>query len=346
MTKPILVDALHINTGGALMILNHLVDRLVARNVNFVLLKDERCPGLRSECAVPEVVVMSSGERSRKRYYKSCCNSFSAVLCLGNIPPAIKMPVPVHTYIHNVSLLKIQRSTPVKLQIKNYVKRSYIRYRAANTDTWVVQTENTANLVNRYINRLNRPVLVLPFYHIPADICKTPVEERYDYVFVGENTWAKGHEDLIKAWAILAQKGVYPTLHLTTKSLRMVGLIAEARALGAQIDNHGYVSFEEVIELYNRSKATVYPSLNESLGLGIIEAAEAGCDVIGCDLPYLYSVCEPSEVFQPQAPHAIAEAVLRYEMSPRKKTALHVRDRVDDLIRLISEKVDNLMIIK
>ena len=343
-TKPILIDALHINMGGALMILNHLVDRLVARNVNFVLLKDERCPKLRSEQTIPEIMVMSSGERLRRRYYKSHRESFSAVLCLGNIPPTIKMPVPVHTYIHNVSLLKIPRVTSAKRQVCDYLKRSYIRYYAKNTDTWIVQTENTANLVNQYINQLNRPILILPFYSIPTDICKTPIEERCDYVFIGEYTGAKGHEYLIDAWRILAQKGVQPTLHLTTNVQKMWTMIEEAKALGAQIKNHGYVSFDKVVELYNRSKATVYPSLNESLGLGIIEAAEAGCDVIGCDLPYLYSVCKPSEVFQPQDPNSIAEAVLRYEKNPRKRTTLHIKDKADDLILLLLLSKDDLNI--
>ena len=63
-TKPILIDALHINMGGALMILNHLIDHLVARDINFVLLKDNRCPVLRSEGMIKTKVIMSCDERS------------------------------------------------------------------------------------------------------------------------------------------------------------------------------------------------------------------------------------------------------------------------------------------
>lgn len=333
--KPILIDALHINMGGALMILNHLIDHLVTRKIDFVLLKDNRCPKLRSEANVPKLKIMASGERIRTKYYKSHQDSFSTVFCMGNIPPAIKMPVTVHTYIHNVSLLKIPKDYSISQKIKNYLKREYIRFYAKNTDTWIVQTSNTANLVNHYINKLNLPVLEYPFYNIPKNINQTSIGHRQDYVFIGEHTGAKGHEYLVEAWGILAQQGIKPKLHLTSNSLKLKKLIDENIKLGARIENHGYVSFDKVIELYNKSKATIYPSLNESLGLGIIEAAEAGCDVIGCDLPYVYAVCKPSLSFQPRDAQSIANAVSVYEKGGQTKTTLKIKDLVEEFIDFI-----------
>lgn len=336
MDKPILIDALYINMGGAFMILNHLIDCLVARNVKFVLLKDNRCPELRSEVDIPQIVVMQASVRSRCKYYKNHRNDFSKILSLCNIPPTIKMPAPVFTYIHNVSLLKIPRTTTFKQRLKNHLKRAYIRHYAKNTDAWVVQTDNTANLVNKYINRRQLPVDIYPFFHIPNDINRTPVNERSDYVFIGEYTGAKGHEYLIEAWQILAKKGIFPILHLTCNAQNVIPLINLAKRSGAKIENHGYVSVEKVVELYNKSKATVYPSLNESLGLGIVEAASAGCDVIGCDLPYTRSVCKPSEVFSPCDAQSIADAVERYEKSDSPKTILLIKDRANELINKLT----------
>lgn len=332
MAKPILIDALHINMGGALMILNHFIDRLVARNIDFVLLKDHRCPKLRSEDKIPQIVVMQPNEYTRYKYYKSHRDNFSKVLSLCNVPPAIKMPIPVFTYIHNVSLLQIPPTNTFKQKLKNRLKRAYIRLLAKNADAWIVQTDNTADLVNRYINRRHLPVQNYPFYYIPEDICRESRDKRSDYVFIGEDTGAKGHEYLIEAWQILAKKGIFPTLHLTCNSPRIKAIIERDKNSGAKIENHGYVSFDKVIELYNKSKATVYPSLNESLGLGIIEAASAGCDVIGCDLPYTRSVCAPSEVFSPCDAQSIADAVERYEQTGSPSTVLLIKDLADDLI--------------
>ena len=335
MINPILIDALHINMGGALMILNHLVDRLVDRDIDYVLLKDDRCPRLRSEDKVKRMEVMSCAESVRKRYYKANRKDFKAILCLGNIPPAIKMPVPVHTYIHNVSLLDIPADYPLKSKIKSRLKRLYLRSLAKNTDTWIVQTSNTAEIVKRQLPCKNKRVLEYPFFFIPENMNRIPWEERRDYVFIGEETGAKGMRYLIEAWKILSGLGFRKTLHLTTIAPELKDQIDDAIAAGARINNHGRVDFDEVISLYNHSKAIIYPSLNESLGLGIIEAAYAGCDIIGCDLPYLHAVCIPSASFKPCDSKSIAETVLRYEKGRLPKTMLTIRDMSDKLIDLI-----------
>lgn len=330
--KPILIDALHINTGGALMILNHLVNNLEARDVSFTLLKDNRCPQLQSEDKIVDLHILSADIKTRNHYYKAHRNDFSAVLCLGNIPPAIRLDVAVHTYIHNVNLLELPADNPLKKNIGNLLKKFYICHYAKNTDTWIVQTNNTATLVRRHLPCTQQTVLEYPFYYIPNNINHIPKTQRKDYVFVGEHTFAKGHEYLIQAWTKLAHKGFDHTLHLTVKSKNLTPLIDQAISQGAKIQNHGYISFKEVVRLYNKSKATIYPSINESLGLGIVEAIEAGCDVIGCDLPYIHSVCSPSKVFKPRDPDSIVEAVLQYEKGQRATTSLRIKDMVNEFI--------------
>lgn len=339
--KPILIDALHITMGGGLMILNHLVNTLVNQNINFVLLKDKRCPTLIAESKVVQIAILPSDNKTRHDYYTSHLNDFSSILCFGNIPPTCKIPAPVFTYIHNVNLLKIPSDYSLKIKTLSYLKRLFIKHYAANTDVWIVQTANTAKLVRKTLAKGNQPILEYPFYHIPADINRTPEKIRHDYIFVGDYTNAKGHDYLVNAWVQLSKRGMYATLHLTVTDPDFSLTIERAKKRGAKIINHGYIPFNKVIELYNRCKATVYPSLNESLGLGIIEAAEAGCDVIGCDLPYIHSVCSPSETFKPRNTSAIVEAVLRYERSVHQKTVLKIHDKVKPFIELLhSCKID------
>ena len=94
---------------------------------------------------------------------------------------------------------------------------------------------------------------------------------------------------------------------------------------------------EDVIKLYGLSKAIVYPSLNESLGLGIVEAIMAGCDVIGSDLPFIHSICKPSGVFDPHSARSIANAILEYERRDSNKSELLIRNQMDELLELLKK---------
>lgn len=330
--KPILIDALHICMGGGLMILNHLVSNLIERKVNFYLLKDERCPRLADEDKIGLLSSLSSDRKSRKAFYERHASEFSKVLCFGNIPPQIKLQIPVYTYIHNVSLLKIPSDYSLKKKLTSYIKKAYIRNFAKNTDTWIVQTSNTAQLVKENLRRHNQPILEFPFYNIPSVINYVPKGKRFDYCFIGDYTSAKGHEYLIKAWIKLHQMGIYPCLHLTVSEPIFLPVIKDAQGKGVKIINHGKVPFSEIVKIYNSCKAIVYPSLNESLGLGIVEGVEAGCDIIGSDLPFLHSVCRPSRTFMPCDSNSIAEAILSYEKHNQPSSSLLIRDMISDFI--------------
>lgn len=333
--KPILIDALHINMGGGLMILNHLVNNLVAQMVDFVLLKDIRCPKLQSEDEIPHMETLSSDTKTRNDYYKAHRHDFRTVLCFGNIPPGIRLPVKVYTYLHNVNLLTIPHDYPLKHRVISFLKKHYIRHYSKNTDAWIVQTSYTAQLVRNHLASDKQPIFEFPFYYIPDSINRIPKHNRSDYVFIGEHTGAKGHEYLVEAWEKLSKLGIKRTLHLTVTEPQFVEVINVAISRGANICNHGKISFNDVVELYNKSKATVYPSLNESLGLGIVEALEAGCDVIGCDLPYVKSICEPSGIFKPRSSDSIVDAILDYENGGLEESKLTIRDMINDFINFL-----------
>lgn len=248
--KPILVDALHINMGGGLMILNHLVNTLVSKNVDFVLLKDERCPQLQSEYLLNNIIVLPASYKIRKRFYKEHKEDYRSVLCFGNIPPYVKLNVPVHTYLHNVSLLKIPADYPFSKKLRSFVKKTVLRYYAKNSTDWIVQTSNTANLVKLHLAKTQQQILQYPFYYVPSGMNVSSVDQRKDYIFVGNHTSAKGHEYLVDAWTKLAKLGFNATLHLTVSDSFFSAVIEEAKKKGAKIINHGQISFDKVIELF------------------------------------------------------------------------------------------------
>ena len=341
MKQHLLLDALHITMGGGKVLLEYLVASLLEKDILFTLIKDKRCGQLENEGRINNVVVMSPSIHARQSFYNAHKEDYTSVFCFANIPAPIKMPCPVFTYVHNVNLLAIPKEFPLKRKVMNWLKQRYIAILSKNTQCWIVQTQNTENSLRGSLPVGGKRVLQLPFFYIPSELKKQASnnETRNGYIIVGDYTGTRGHDELLEALNILKSRGFTPMVHMTVSAdIPFAQTICDAVSNGISIVNHNILPFEELAKIYGHCKATVYPSVNESLGLGIIEAVEAGCDVVAPDLPFVHSICRPSEVFKGRTPEAIAEAVMRYEKGTSPKSELIVKDCIKELIETITDK--------
>lgn len=330
--KPILLDALYINAGGGLNLLEYLVEVLVNRNIDVCLLKDSRCKVLAFEDRLSEVIVLKASLHNRYKFYCKHKDDYRGVLCFANIPCPIKMPCPVYTYFHNANLLQIPKEFSLCRKLLNWFKQTIIKILSGNTDRWIVQTDHMSYLLRKVFHVRNE-IYLLPFYRMPIQNHESA--NRTDYILVGNYTGTRGHDELLMTWEKLLAKGMTPTLHLTVDDEVFCDAINNAIGRGVRIINHGIIPFEKVSQLYCQCKATVYPSTNESLGLGMIESLEAGCDVIAPDLPYVWSVCHPSETFSKGRIDTMVEAVIKYEEGFSERSVLTINDKIDELIDLL-----------
>lgn len=338
--KPVLIDALYINSGGGLSILQRLIGGLKDSKVDYILIKDQRCKRLEGEDYAKEVIVIPPSMIKRHCFYLAHKNDFCSILCFGNIPPSIKMSSPVHTYFHNLSILIPPKTYSKKRRVLFSFKRFIIKVLSRNTDTWIVQTSFTASILEEKIgNNKKKPFFIYPIYTLPDRISGVEREWRSDYLFIGDYTYSKGHDVLLRAWEKLYNMGRHLVLNLTVNRRPATEPFCQkldsAIKNGVPIINHGFVPFDRVCDLYARSKAIVYPSQLESLGLGIVEGITAGCDVIVSDLPYAHAICKPSETFNPNDDQSIVDAVLRYELGNSPKSILTIKDCLDELIELL-----------
>ena len=329
----LLIDSIYVNMGGGLSLLKYLVETLQEKGVRFRLLVDARAGAQFPNVA--DQVILYPSESSRNKFYKAFPQDITSVFCFGNVPPPVKLNVPVYTYFHNINMLTLADCRGWKQLVKFWLKRQYVRLRKKNTDSWFVQTSNTANELIKNLRVSKSLVDLYPFYRPPQKVVPG-ADKRMDYIFVGDDSGSKGHNELLDAWELLHNKGIDRNLHLTVSSgapsyEKIQNLINK----GVCIQNHGIIPMAEVFALYARCKATVYPSRNESFGLGIVEAMESGCDVIGSDLPFIHAICEPSETFDNSLPKSIAEAVIKYERKPCK-TSQTVSNMLGEMIQKIS----------
>ena len=336
----LLVDSLYVNMGGAMGLLRYLVSSLQERKLDFFLLADSRCGDEFN--SLPYTKSLSATLKERKKFYKHHASEFTSVLCFGNVPPPIKLKIPVYTYFHNISLLKIPSDGRLKPRIKFFLKQRLIDYYGRNTDAWIVQTDNTASELKKHLFSGKKQVYVLPFYHIPQELKAISLIKsgRNDYALIGELSYPRGHGIILDVWKRLHEMGFDRTLHLTVsdRTERHIAYrqkIEELKGQGVKIINHGTVPFSEIINIYKKCKAIVYPSSNESLGLSIIEAIESGCDVIASDLPFTHSICMPSAVFSREDIEQICKVIVEYDNSPASKSTLKIHNSINELLEII-----------
>jgi glycosyltransferase involved in cell wall biosynthesis len=120
----------------------------------------------------------------------------------------------------------------------------------------------------------------------------------------------KNLDRLVRAWArrprgtkliIAGMRGFYAT--------ELERTIAES---GAKVELAGWIPRKELLRLYARAKAFVYPSTFEGFGMPVLEAMAAGLPLACSDIPVLREVAGDCALyFDPLSEDAIAEALDR-----------------------------------
>lgn len=161
-------------------------------------------------------------------------------------------------------------------------------------------------------NFKNIKVELKPFFN-DLDLLRAKKEEKnviYDFFYPATADAHKNYLNLFDAILILGKKKkVSLIVTVSTDKSSFLQKINEVNvSLGYEaIINVGRVPKRTVLEYYRKVKAMVFPSLEESLGLPLIEASSLMLPIIGSDLLYLYDVIDNPIVFDPYNPNDIAE---------------------------------------
>jgi len=324
----ILIDATYINVGGGLGLLRRLVNELRGQ-AEFALLRDIRVKDLDTAgCHVFDAV---PSHFFRRRFYRQHGAELTRVFCFGNVPPPVRLSAPTTTYFHNLLFCENYVGQTWRDRLGMSAKMAYIRHYADNTDHFLVQTENMVTALRPAVGD-RAMVDALPFFAQPRVTLAASAQRRWDqFAYVGEAHPHKNHAALFAAWRQLLAQGLRPGLHLTVTAAypRVLAQIAELQAAGADIVNHG---FAEPGPIYAQCGYQVYPSFIESFGLGLIEAAAAGCAVLASDRPYAHAVVRPHATFDPSSPAAIAQQVARCLGQVAPASQVKVSDRLPELV--------------
>jgi glycosyltransferase involved in cell wall biosynthesis len=127
---------------------------------------------------------------------------------------------------------------------------------------------------------------------------------REPFLLYPANRWPhKNHDRLFEAFRIVRRSR--PDLRLV-----LTGAGHDRAPLPEGVEGRGFVSSDELVELYRRAAALVFPSLYEGFGQPPLEAMACGCPVAVARATSLPEVCGDAAVyFDPHSPEDMARAV-------------------------------------
>jgi glycosyltransferase involved in cell wall biosynthesis len=335
----VLIDALFINKGGGAVLLDYLIEQLLAngKRDDFFFLLDPRykIPALLEK----NYTVISNSVKDRLRFYKANKSKFTKVFCFANTPPPVKLKVPAYTYFHNQKLLEAPRQKFKKDYRRIYIKYLFIKLYNRNTDYYIVQTPHMVDELVASGLKDKAHCLSIPFYDDSKYLAThKPFGQRVknEFVFISNPSPQKNYSTLLDAWAYLLEKGHTPTLHVTIDETgpQYLARVDELNKKAAKIVNHVYV---DPRELYFNCPYLIFPSIMESFGLPLIEAVDSGMKILASNLPYVHDVITPSLTFEPFDKVSIADAVVKALSTELPFPRLVTRNEIGKLVKLLTD---------
>lgn len=337
--KTLLIDALYINQGGGKVLLDYLIEELERRGHSVHYLLDERIKENHARIENNKVFYVKSSIQNRYNYYKKYGHGYHKVLCFASLPPFLRLKATVYTYFHQALYLNVPQNTGFKLRLLSNIKSVVSRFFKQNTDFWWVQTSLIKEQLKNKYQLKDSNIKVLPFYpQVKTDIEEARKKNKFTYVSLPASY--KNHERLIDAFVKFYNKNNSGELHLTVTEDFPILLdkIENCKTLAVPIVNHGFLNKAELVKLYRSSEYVIFPSLAESFGLGIIEAIENGCKIIGADLPYMKAVCKPSLAFDPYSEQDIEKAFEQASATTLSQSEQLLTNEINNVIHLLSEQ--------
>ena len=331
--RRLFVHATNVHTGGGRSLLNALLQSLPTDS-SVIALLDTRMetPETLPHNLEVKRVKPSLWQRLRAEWWLArATSSKDAVLCFGNLPPLFRTAGRVIVLIQNRYLIDgvSLNGFPLKARLRLQIERWWLSARAVNASAFVVQTPSMEAILRSSGKARGKPVYVLPFVSVSEGYQRSLTRPQPQpgkgasgtFLYVGSGERHKNHRQLIEAWCLLAQDGLFPALWLTLDGHANADLCAwiaqKKQNFGLNLRNLGGQSHEQIKQLYTQVDALIFPSTFESFGLPLIEARQAGLAVIASELEFVRDVLDPDQAFDPQSPASIARAQCRrvYEES-------------------------------
>ena len=303
--EKIVLSGINLHTGGTLTIYKEMVRELIRLHINdkyevicFVY-KKELFDEFMDYVKIIEIPEARKNYFIRLYYENIYFNKYSRSnniyiwISVQDITPRVKCKK-LYTYCHNPMMFY-----KVKIKEIKYAKRlfifsllyKYVYRMNIHKNTYVVVQQNWIREVFKKLYKMENILVARPKFENRIINNINENNEEYKFVYASQATFFKNFELICKAAEILIRRGIDEfcvTLTIDgTESLYSHDIYERYKHI-TQINWVGFVTQEEVFELYGKSDCLIFPSKLETWGLPISEYECTGKPMIVSNLPYAY----------------------------------------------------------
>lgn len=322
--KKIYLYAPNVNSGGGLVLLNDLLSAHPSLEV--VAFLDKRASTTLSTRGLKKVYWVSHSLLSRvcaEILLSIIGKSGDYIFCFHGLPPLLPNRGVISVFLQNIhyfgntSLRSFSLRVALRIKFERCISDLF-RYRVSK---YIVQTQSMKLLLLDWYKKgagrfLSQPTIeIWPFKGNSNRAYKDSAAAYYDFVYIADGAGHKNHVRLVEAWIELSRSDIKPSLCLTLgprdhELVRYIDFYTKKYKLN--IINIGYLEHSQALSLYQSAGALIFPSLAESFGLPLIEASNAGLNIIASELDYVRDICNPTFTFDPNSAISISRAVKRF----------------------------------
>lgn len=337
----ILVDCVFVFSKGGLNVMNSIISSIaIAERSMFKLVLDSRHKDLELDLeGFKDVQYLKKNLFLRQiNFWKQ--KDLYCVFSLGNIP-LLNNNKTIYQLTYNMQYLIFDYSM---LDLKNqsiwFIKSNIIKLLFILSKCDVsVQTDTMRNL---FINKFKVDKNKIFNFPIFKEINNTASfkSNNNSFIYLSSGLDYKKVCFLLDAFE-MHQKD-YPdsslTLTIDKKFQKIFNRIETLIQKGYRIFNKGFVEQKEAHELLKKNYILIHPSVVESFGIVLIEAAFNGNAIIAPDLQYVRDVCEPSLFYHPDKLDSLINAMSessKRKLAPAKPT---IKDMSRPLVEFLIKK--------
>jgi glycosyltransferase involved in cell wall biosynthesis len=305
-----IIYAAGIHSGGGLFILNYLKkDMKVGEDIIYL---DER---LKKDRFFNKFKVIITKNNFFSKFYsefkikKEVDKGIKEIIFLNGLPPIFKYKSNVITYFQNANILNYSNKFD-KIISLNFFRSLKFFFFKKNVNKWIVFSKSAEMQLKKIIDKK-----LIYKETIYIKIKRGEREKKiYDFIYPANGASHKNHKNLIKAFIILSKLKIFPRLLITLNKVDIIKFkVAHlAKKFKLKISNKPNDNREKFLKNYNKSKALIFPSQSETLGLPLIEAQKFGIDILASNKNFAKKYTSKERLFNPNYPKDIADTIIRY----------------------------------